>query len=238
MKEKYIFSDKIQQSVIIHIPHSGTEFPSSNCNKSLLYKDIQLSTDWFTDAIFKTDLTTVKAPLSKLYVDVERFVPDEMDKFGRGFYYTKDSFFNTFRDESDKEDAFARFCTYHEYFNRLVDEKFDEVGFCTIIDCHSFNEEKLPFESFSDRPEICIGTDSFHTPKWLEDEVVSFFKEQGFKVLVNSPYSGSFVSQKHYKKDKNVFSIMIEINKKLYIHDTTKIKYLNEVFTHFLESLN
>ena len=38
-----------------------------------------------------------------------------------------------------------------------------------IIDCHSFPKYPLPYElnQQTDRPEICIGTDSFHTSEKL-----------------------------------------------------------------------
>lgn len=238
MKENFILSDKIQNSIIVHIPHSGIEIPVNNYfDGCLLIKDIIESTDFNTDEIFKTDLTTIKTNFSRLYVDFERFENDVMDKFGRGFYYTKNVDGIEIRDDSEKESVLQIFKKYHNDFNDLVDEKLKENGFCTIIDCHSFNEEKLPFESNLERPEICVGTDSFHTPKWLTEKTINFFSGEGFYTLENSPYCGTFVSQKHYKKDENVFSIMIEINKKLYLENKENISNLNRVFKRFIEDL-
>lgn len=238
MKENFVLSDKIQNSIIIHIPHSGLKIPKNNfTNEVLLQEDVFESTDWYTDEIFNTDLTTVKTNLSRIYVDFERLEEDDMDKFGRGFYYTNNVDGILFRDNSEKENVLKLFKKYHNDFDVLVDEKLKENGFCTIIDCHSFNEEKLSFESDLQRPEICIGTNEFHTPKWLIEKTINFFKNEEFEVLENSPYSGTFVSQKHYGKDKRVFSIMIEINKKLYLNNKENIPILNRVFKRYIENL-
>ena len=238
MKENFVLSDKIQNSIIIHILHSGLKIPKNNfTNEVLLQEDVFESTDWYTDEIFNTDLTTVKTNLSRIYVDFERLEEDDMDKFGRGFYYTNNVDGILFRDNSEKENVLQIFKKYHNDFDVLVDEKLKENGFCTVIDCHSFNEEKLPFESDLKRPEICIGTNEFHTPKWLREKTIDFFKKEGFEVLENSPYSGTFVPQKQYKKDERVFSIMIEINKKLYLNSKENILTLNRVFKRYIENL-
>lgn len=42
-------------------------------------------------------------------------------------------------------------------------------------------------------------------------------KGLGHSVLMNKPYSGSIVPMKYYRKDKRVQSIMLEINRKLYL---------------------
>lgn len=69
------------------------------------------------------------------------------------------------------------------------------------------------------RQDICIGTDNFYTPKELVDNSVHFFESAGLSVKVNSPYNGTIVTLKHYGKDDRVNSIMIEVNKKLYVTD-------------------
>ena len=70
-----------------------------------------------------------------------------------------------------------------------------------------------------DRPDICIGTDEFHTPKELVACSTNYFIGLGYSVSMNSPYSGSIVPMRYYRKDKRVSSIMIEINRKLYLKD-------------------
>ena len=62
-----------------------------------------------------------------------------------------------------------------------------------------------------------IGTDSFHTPlSWVEASV-AFFEERGFRLGIDEPYAGSIVPMKHYQKYARVKSIMLEINRTLYL---------------------
>ena len=70
-----------------------------------------------------------------------------------------------------------------------------------------------------DRPDICIGTDEFHTPKDLIDFSVDYFQNKGYRVKLNSPYSGTIVPLEYYRNDNRVKSIMVEVNRKLYLRD-------------------
>jgi N-formylglutamate deformylase len=77
----------------------------------------------------------------------------------------------------------------------------------------------MPFElgQAPDRPNICIGTDNYHTPGWLTDRAIALFQKTGYSVEVNRPYSGSIVPRDYYQTDRRVASIMIEINRGLYM---------------------
>ncbi len=84
----------------------------------------------------------------------------------------------------------------------------------------------MPFEldQAPSRPNICIGTDEFHTPDWLTDKAMDLFQKAGYSVAVNRPYSGSIVPLYYYQVDKRVASIMIEINRGLYMDEETGLK--------------
>ena len=105
----------------------------------------------------------------------------------------------------------------------MVDECLKLNSKCLIVDCHSFPERPLPYElnQEPDRSEICIGTDSFHTPQELMEYFVSAFSAFGFSVSVDTPFSGSIVPMKFYRKNKSVHSIMIEIRRDLYMDEST-----------------
>ena len=86
-----------------------------------------------------------------------------------------------------------------------------------IADCHSFPDEGVFFIENSERPNICLGRDEFHTPEELLDLVKGHFEDCGFSVLVNQPYSGCMIPIDYYRKNKHVHGIMIEVNKRLYL---------------------
>jgi N-formylglutamate deformylase len=77
---------------------------------------------------------------------------------------------------------------HHEALALATDRFLRHYGRALLIDAHSFPKLPLPYEvnQCRDRPEICIGTDEFHTPKALESCVVNAFKDAGFTVRLNS----------------------------------------------------
>jgi N-formylglutamate deformylase len=150
-----------------------------------------------------------------------------MYKYGRGFYYTKTDSGLPLRNEKDKEIVQKLYNDYHKGLTDLVRNKLENNDSCIIVDCHSFSD--TPFETDliklkenEKRPDICIGTDEFHTPEWLIRIFTFLFEKEGFSVQINNPYSGTIVPLEFYKKDVRVKSFMIEINRKLFI-DNNKI---------------
>jgi N-formylglutamate deformylase len=98
----------------------------------------------------------------------------------------------------------------------MVDECLEKHSRCLIFDCHSFPEQPLPYESDRNRPDICIGTSPYHTSAELKDCLLKVLEAFGYRVAIDSPFSGTIVPLKHYQKDKRVTSVMIEVNRSLY----------------------
>lgn len=242
-----LFSDEIESSLIFHIPHSHTEIPeqfkSDFVNTELMENEIKLLTDFATDEVFTIGSTTkLVFPYSRIFCDVERLEDENevMFKYGRGFYYTKTDNGELLRENlnGSKEAIYNEYyLKHHEILTHLVDQKLNDNQFPLIVDCHSFAD--IPFKSDieqgGERPDFCIGTDAFHTPKWLVDMAFTFLTNQGYSVKINYPYAGTIVPMKHYQKNENVHSIMIEINRKLYMEDgiinDIKVKELNQLMS-------
>ncbi|MDD4039315.1 MAG: N-formylglutamate amidohydrolase, partial [Sphaerochaeta sp.] len=112
---------------------------------------------------------------------------------------------------------------HHRRFTEAVAELLNDAGQALNIDCHSFASRPLPYElnQENDRPDICIGTDSFHTPNWLLDSVREAFLKLGYSVAINHLFAGTIVPLPYYTQEARVLSIMIEINRKLYMHEDT-----------------
>jgi len=72
-----------------------------------------------------------------------------------------------------------------------------------------------------DRPDICIGTDPFHTPVALRETLVSAFASEGFRVAVDAPFSGALVPARHYLRNPRVQSVMVEVNRRVYLDEAT-----------------
>lgn len=108
---------------------------------------------------------------------------------------------------------------HHEALTRMVGEELKNDGNCPIIDGYSFHATPLPYENDqnTNRPDFCIGMDEYHTPEALTKLCVEFLQEEGYSVKVNAPFAGTLVPMKYYGQDTRVMSVMIEINRKLYL---------------------
>ncbi len=118
----------------------------------------------------------------------------------------------------------CHYVPYHRQFEEAVSRNLQRYGRCLIIDGHSFYDEPLPYEIDRDpnRPDICIGTDEFHTPKEIEEKLRGSLAERGYRVEINRPFAGCIVPARFYRRDKRVLSVMIEINRRLYMDHSLK----------------
>jgi N-formylglutamate amidohydrolase len=108
---------------------------------------------------------------------------------------------------------------HHAKRTRLVEEALAAHGRALIIDGHSFPSRPLPvdLDQSPERPDICIGTDGFHTPPQLVEALIDTCAEFGWSVAVDRPYTGTLVPLVHCGKDSRVVSVLIEVNRRLYL---------------------
>ena len=230
--------DKLNILTVLHIPHSSIYIPDEE-RENILLSDESLAveilkmTDWYTNELFAADIgkcVTVCYPVSRLIVDPERFEDDALEIMasrGMGVIYTKTSDEKALRHAVDavsrKRMLEKYYIPHHEKLSQAVSSILSLNRKALVIDCHSFPSSPLPYETDQDknRPDICLGTDSFHTPAWLTESAKEYFNEQGFSVYKDRPFSGTLVPAEHFQKEKAVSGIMIEINRKLYMDEKT-----------------
>jgi N-formylglutamate amidohydrolase len=237
---------------VLHIPHSSSYIPDESFyNEELLEQEINLLTDWASDEIFKSsNITTIKTAFSRVFCDVER-LPDKdesMFKKGMGIYYTHTDNNRLLRKLNNAHKEFIikeYYQKHHEKLLKIVNDKLSKYDRAVIIDCHTFSSKPLirEFDQSNNRPDICLGTDSFHTSDILYQELSTLFKSHGFSVEKNKPYSGTIVPLPLYQKDSRVQSIMIEINKKLYMDEisykfnSNSVQRINSILIDFFNNL-
>ena len=222
--------------VIGHIPHASILIPP-DVRQSLaisgddLTEELRRVTDWYVDELFVwLGDRAVVCPVSRLVVDVERFDNDEdevMASRGMGAVYTKTSDGRPLRStltDGERTNLLDRFYhPHHREAEQRVQACLDQYGRCLILDCHSFPSQPLPVDlnQDSDRPHICLGTDPFHTPLALTTGVTGYFTSLGLTVFHDKPYGGTYVPVPFLAADRRVSSLMIEINRSLYMDETT-----------------
>jgi N-formylglutamate deformylase len=227
--------------MVLHIPHASPVIPPEVlCTFQISDEELQWElsrlTDAFTDELFVGALPSARAiihPVSRFVVDPERFADDDqepMAKKGMGAVYTHTTQGKRLRLDLSSEERTRLLATYylphHEALTRAVSEVLKRYDMCLILDCHSFPSLPLPcdIDQTPQRPDICIGTDPFHTPGWLADILIQLFQDSGYSVEENRPYCGTIVPMNFYGANKNVMSVMIELNRRLYLNEATGCK--------------
>ncbi len=240
------------KNLILHIPHSSTVMPLKDgycVTDVILNQEILKLTDWYTDDLFenKTDIS-IKAPFSRIFCDTERISDDSqeiMAQYGMGVLYEKTDTGESLRKvtpELRKNILDNHYWKHHNEFTLVVEQGLQQNGKVVIVDCHSFPHKALKraLDQSNFRPDFNIGTDKFHTPQKLIDASIQFFKEKGYSLGVDLPYSGAIVPLQYYKKDANVQSIMLEVNRGLYLKEPSNQKNnqypeIKQVVQEFLE---
>ena len=237
--------------MLLHIPHSQKHIPEEylqyfHLSDSDLDVELLKMTDHFTDELFEcsqSNCSEIIFPVSRLLVDPERFVIDAdepMSARGMGCIYEKTHDQNPLKDcRAIRQLLIDRYyAPHHVQFAALVNKELEQTNRSLIIDCHSFPKYPLPYEmdQTSDRAEICIGTDDFHTPHNLAVVVKEGFSKAGFSTALNKPFAGAIVPIEHYRKTEAVTSIMIEIRRDLYMNEVSGKK--SENFDNLKSAIN
>ena len=232
-------------SVVIHVPHASTIIPKEYLDGILFSKEeledeILWATDILCDDLFAPAFgTRVIAESSRLACDVER-MRDDADEpcalFGNGLLYTHTQRGIAFRqpDNALRERALIEiYDPHHLKLTAAVNDALCASDTCLIIDGHSFCDDLAVGENL---PDFCLGTDGFHTPGILIERAKSFLESKGYSVAINYPYSGSMVPMAYYKKDKRVKTLMLEMNKRLYLNQS--LPGGSNQYLHFCEMLS
>lgn len=209
----------MEKNLFLHIPHSSTTFPSnSGWSFDDLNEEEKLLIDYYTDELFKPvsgtqQVTSMVFPFCRLFSDVERLVNDPLEKEGLGISYHRGSLFET-HSFSTLKSAFNLYADFHAE----VAKKIVELGEGTLlVDCHSFSS--LPNLLNFNPPDIdiCIGYNEDETcpNKVTIGNIVQYFKARDYKVGINEPFSNS----KTFSVPVKYHSVMIEVNKKLYMDE-------------------
>jgi N-formylglutamate amidohydrolase len=174
-----------------------------------------------------------QAVYKKLFCDVERFPSDENEPMatrGMGVIYTHTSMRHILRAQRDpatRQFLLERwYWPHHSKLERMVNDVVARSGACLIVDCHSFPSIALPYEldQARHRSDFCIGTDPFHTPSSVRGAIVATIGKAGYSVTIDAPFAGALVPLASYRRDRRIWSVIIEVNRRLYMDEHTGVK--------------
>ena len=162
-------------------------------------------------------------------------INDPLEKKGLGISYSrwvdKDRYSQTLRSFSSLNTAFKLYSDFHTEVSLKL---MKAIGNILLIDCHSFSS--LPNLLNNNPPsdiDICIGyNEDLTCPKKVTiGNIVQYFRSRGYKVGINEPFSNS----KTFSIPSEYNSVMIEVNKELYMDEHTLEK--NEGFTRLKDDI-
>ncbi|MCR4852667.1 MAG: N-formylglutamate amidohydrolase [Prevotella sp.] len=209
------------QNILLHIPHASVLFPEDVCYSfNDLDEEERQLVDYYTDELFITShdsphISSMVFPYCRLYCDVERLIKDPLEKVGLGISYRRRMPAGIIRAFSILTSAFRLYAHFHaEMSTRIV-----EYGHPLLIDCHSFSSIPNLLNSNPPDIDICIGYNEDETCPDIVviNSIAQHFKSCGYKVGINTPFSNS----KTFDVPVNYHSVMIEVNKRLYMNEYT-----------------
>jgi len=231
--------------VIFHVPHDSMDIPDDvmdqfTIGRPELAEELLRMTDHHTlDLLVPRDCQqqqVVRSPVSRLVVDMERFQIDSqevMASVGMGVIYERTSGCEPLRRPISMAERTILIDQYyvphHARLTEATEAALANHGQALVLDAHSFPARPLPYEldQNPDRPQICLGSDAFHTPTDLELALLGAFKGAGFTVRLNSPFAGALVPLAHYRVNPGVVAVMVEVNRSIYMDESTGVKNEN-----------
>ena len=219
---------RIYNKIILHIPHSSCSFDFAGQDQYVesWRERAKLLIDWYTDELFTPNENNERViPLvfdtCRTLVDVERMCDDPLEVRGLGItaYSLLETEDNCYKVSNDEKIRFRK--KYLDHQHKLA-HLLVEHDLSLLIDCHSFSSRPTilqPDISKTQDVDICIGFNEDRTkPNEMTLSLVAqHFIEKGYRVAVNTPFSNS----KTVETPAKYTSLMIEVNKSLYMDETT-----------------
>lgn len=221
-------------TVVLHVPHASRSIPA-DVRAGIVLDDAALEAELDAIVDADTDLVAESAAAlasvrpwifvnrtSRLVIDPERF-PDEREELnavGMGAVYERTTTGDVLRTPAQEQRQALiddYFTPYAEAMAQLVRDRLAALGQVTIIDVHSYPLVPNAYELHADgpRPEICVGTDDFHTPPDLREDVLAAMRSTAptADVALDSPFLGCYVPLDQYGVNPAVRATMLEIRR-------------------------
>ena len=251
--------------LIIMVPHSGRNYDKILLNQTQLsIKELRDSEDAYVDKFFSNNVkkfSFLKAKFPRIFVDVNRS-PLEIDPLmwqengltkifnqktlkvlsgigvfpkvnlqGDFLYNSKIPFIEA------KRRLFKYYFPYHKKIKDVINTTIIKFKKVVALDCHSMASDIIDSDVvLSNGQGITASYDILYFMK-------DFFKSFGFKVSINNPFKGGFISYHHSNIKKNIHFIQVEVNKRIYMSEQDytikkeEMKKLQSCFKKLVETI-
>ena len=244
---KYDSNRVMSSKLFIMVPHSGRNYEKKFLKLTKVrFSELRKSEDCFVDLIFK-DLTLkfnfLSANFPRIFVDVNRS-PLEIDiNMWKNIFVNKARFNNTskvlsgigvfpkisfngnllYENSLPYSEARKRLLNYYFPYHKKLKNSLKDIKsyFNNIValDCHSMASIIVDKNT-----DIILSNNYGKTSSMIIlNNIKDIFNMYGFKVKINTPFVGGFISKFYGKPDKGMHLIQIEINKKIYLSENNFI---------------
>ncbi|MEJ2227867.1 MAG: N-formylglutamate amidohydrolase [Alphaproteobacteria bacterium] len=112
---------------------------------------------------------------------------------------------------------------YHETLKGLLDKARQQFGFAVLIDFHSMPSYQGD-RGNTQKADFVLG-DRFGTscPREMVRAVERYISGLGYKVTLNKPYAGGYITEQYGNPNKGMHALQIEINRALYMDEETLV---------------
>ena len=234
--------------LIASIPHSGERIaPEAHWLKDQAPEALLRDVDRFVDKLYEPVLQNLKIPYavtswSRYNIDCNRR-PDDLDvkavkipqaqrtsNYSFGLYWLtttyEESLITEPLDEKTHKAIFERcYEPFHKELSHLIETVKKEHKEVYHLDLHSMPSQatRVHGEQGQIRPEITVSDNSGNSAsEFFRDLVIKSYKDMGFEVVLNWPYEGGGITTLYGAPQKNQHTLQIELNRKLYMNETTK----------------
>lgn len=241
--------DGLETPFIFNSPHSGRTYPTSFLKASRLSAPaLRKSEDAYVDlllaGVVNIGATLMHAHFPRAYLDVNR-EPYELDP--ALFSDTLPEYANTHslrvvgglgtiaRVVNEQEEIYRGPLTvnaalerinrlykpYHAALQGLLTRARQRFGYAVLIDFHSMPSYQGE-RSTAQKVDFVLG-DRFGTsaPREMVRSVERYISGLGYRVTLNKPYAGGYITENYGNPNEGVHALQIEVNRALYMDEET-----------------
>ena len=248
--------NKGASSVIISIPHSGTEIPDVIATDMTDEGETIVDTDWFVDRLYAfssdLDVTTIKTNINRYVIDMNRDPEDkslypgqfttglcpEVTFTGKALYREKS--------ELSKDEIAIRKEQFWQPYHALLMTEINRIkqlhGFAVLLDAHSI-ASTVPTLFNGKLPDLNFGTNDGISCEGSLLNCIHQETAKEFSKVINGRFKGGYITRHYGKPENSVHTIQLEISQDCYLNETdatwndTKANKLIEYLQQFCSSL-
>jgi N-formylglutamate deformylase len=234
--------------VVFDSPHSGSTYPSDF--KHIIPIDkIRRAEDMYVDELFGAapdyGATLIAAQFPRSYIDPNRSLedldpellaeswpepvrPGEKARLGHGLIWRLcPPDMNLYIEKLSPEEVRSRidgyWRPYHEALRQALDDLYERFDAVWHLNCHSMpSMVRGPFVNGGGQADFVLGDrDGTTTSPDFLHLVRDCLRAMGYSVKINDPYKGVELVRAYSDPARRRFSLQIEINRALYMDETT-----------------